>query len=128
MRLILLCLIATASAQDFSTQIQPILARNCLGCHNERLRTSGLSLESKESIRLGGKRGPVGERLIDAVRQTGELKMPPGKKLAPHELALLEKWAGAGFPGLGAQSTAHWAFVKPRRDAGTIDNFIHQRG
>ncbi len=124
MRLLLLCLIATASAQDFSTQIQPILVRNCLGCHNERLRASGLSLESKESIRLGGKRGPVGERLIDAVRQTGELKMPPGKKLAPQELALLEKWAGAGFPGLGAQSTAHWAFVKPRREAGTIDNFI----
>jgi hypothetical protein len=117
-------------AQDFSSTIQPILARNCLACHNDRLRTSGLSLESKSAIRTGGNRGPAADRIIDAVRHTAGLKMPPGKKLSPADAAAIEQWARAGFPGLPdlsaspAPASTHWAFVKPRPQPGSIDQFI----
>lgn len=116
------------AAQDF----QPILARRCLGCHNERLRTSGLSLESKESIRAGGNRGPAADRLLGAIQHSGELKMPPSGKLPDSEIAVLAKWIAGGFEGLpesgpAKAKPAHWAFVKPKRAGGSIDSFIEEK-
>src|SRR5436190_202713 len=52
--------------------------------------------------------GKPGESLlIQAVRQTGELRMPPGEKLKPQEVAALEAWvqAGARWPTGDARTT-----------------------
>ena len=35
---------------------------NCLACHSEKMLTSGLSLETRESILRGGNRGQVSTR------------------------------------------------------------------
>ncbi len=130
MRPILLLLpILALPAQDFSTQVQPLLARTCFTCHNDRNRTSGLSLQSKSAIQQGGNRGPATDRILAALEHTGDLKMPPSGKLPAADIALLQRWVKAGFPGLpeSAANTAptrHWAFQKPRRQPGTIDSFI----
>ena len=137
-----------APAADFDT-IHRLLAEKCLGCHNEKLKTSGLVLESREGALLGGGRGPaivVGDPnaspLMQAVRRQGDLKMPPGGKLEGAEIELLAEWIrdGAEWPQTKAPATTrgHWSFVPPIRPdlpaisspawARTpIDNFILAR-
>ena len=98
-----------------------ILRTNCLACHSEKNVTSGLSLETKESILKGGNRGPNTGLLLDAIRQTGDLKMPPGRKLNDQQVATVEKWIAMGMPMPEAlQKTKrpgadHWAYQPPKR-------------
>jgi hypothetical protein len=89
---------------------------------------SGLSLESQESILRGGNRGPVIDSndaskslLIEAVKQTGALKMPPGSKLKQEQIDILEQWVRDGAPMPEALRKSkrpgadHWAFQAPKR-------------
>jgi mono/diheme cytochrome c family protein len=101
----------TASAQTvnagtpefFENQIRPILANNCFGCHTNS-QLGGLRLDTLDSMKKGGKRGPAivpgdvdNSLLIKAVRQTDPaLKMPYGGKLKASEIAALEAWVKAG--------------------------------
>src|ERR1700752_3053861 len=94
-----------AGNSTFEQKVQPILRANCIACHSEKNITSGLSVETKESIVRGGNRGPVvktGEPaasiLIEAVKQTGALKMPPGRKLNDEQIGVLEQWIKDGLP------------------------------
>ncbi len=55
------------------------------------------------AILAGGKRGPAinpgnpaESLLVRAVEQTGELKMPPGRKLQPEEIASIRRWIELG--------------------------------
>jgi mono/diheme cytochrome c family protein len=94
-----------ASAEDskfFSDKVRPILAQNCYGCHAAD-GFGELHLDSHEGVLKGGRRGPVitpgdpdNSILIKAVRQTGDLKMPPGGKLKDAEIANLAEWIKRG--------------------------------
>ncbi len=110
----------------FEQTIRPILSANCLACHSEKSQTSGLSLETRESVLKGGNRGATVEpgnldesTLIQAVRQTGKLKMPPGRKLKPEEISALEKWVASGLPMAAGVAKSkrpgadYWAFRSP---------------
>jgi hypothetical protein len=120
---------AQDGAAFFESSVQPVLQTNCLGCHSEKLKTSGLSLESRESILRGGNRGEVvkpgspGGVLLEAIRQSGELKMPPGGKLKEEQIAALEKWISMGLPVPQSATKSrrpgadHWAFQPPKRQA-----------
>jgi len=112
----------------FEEKVQPILRTNCIACHSEKNISSGLSVETKESIVRGGNRGPVvksgdpsASLLIDAVKQTGALKMPPGRKLKDDQIAVLEQWVKEGLPMPAAllkskrPGADHWAFQAPKR-------------
>src|SRR5580692_10399148 len=44
---------------DFEKDVYPILENNCLACHNAGIAESKLSVETADSIRKGGKRGPA---------------------------------------------------------------------
>jgi mono/diheme cytochrome c family protein len=88
----------------FETKIRPIFANVCSNCHGD-LATSGLRVDSRESLLKGGSRGPAiapndpdKSLMIQAVRQTGELKMPKGGKLAPEEVQSLVEWVKMGAP------------------------------
>src|SRR6185369_5188118 len=77
----------------FEKNIRPLLAANCYGCHSARLDKpmGGLLLDSRAGMLRGGKSGvaaivpgkPDDSLLLSAVLGKSELKMPPGKKLAP---------------------------------------------
>ena len=137
----------------FESEVRPVLLNNCAGCHNAKLRTSGLSIETREDILKGGSRGeavspglPEESRLIQAVRQQDALKMPPGGKLAPHEISALSRWIAmslpwptqsAAAPGAG-QASGHWSFQPierptapqvsdPSSARNSIDRFILAR-
>ena len=88
----------------FENKVRPIFANNCYECHTDQA-SGGLRLDSKGGFDQGGGRGPLivqgnAEKslLIQAVRQTGTLKMPKGGKLREDEVAVLEAWVQKGAP------------------------------
>jgi mono/diheme cytochrome c family protein len=131
-RLILAIVVCASavSAQDspVASQALKVLEQRCWSCHGPALSQSGLRLDSREAALKGGTRGPAvvagnpaGSRLIQAIRRTGDVQMPPGPKLSDAEIAALEQWiqSGATWP---ASATAKagpaqswWSFVVPVR-------------
>jgi hypothetical protein len=116
----------------FERRIRPILTENCFECHGPQKQRGGLRLDSAEALQKGSDNGavvkpgdPDNSLLIQAVRQTGELKMPPKKKLPPEAVDALTAWvkSGAHWPATvrasGGQADdawkRHWAF-QPIRD------------
>jgi hypothetical protein len=115
---------AQTAPPDFNKEVQPLL-NSCLTCHSSQLATSGLALDSRESLLKGGSRGaavtpghPEQSLLIEAVKRTGELKMPPGRALDSQQVAVLERWIQAGA-AWGEKADAGdgkpWAFRVPQR-------------
>ena len=131
----------------FEEKVRPVLAKNCLGCHNEQAKMSGLSLASREGAMLGGNRGSavipgqVDESLlIEAVRRAGALKMPPTGPLPPEDIESLVSWVRGGADwaeptGRKRATASHWSFqpiTRPEPPAvqnkewarNPIDNFV----
>ncbi len=101
---------AKVDADFFENNVRPILANSCYGCHDDTAK-GGLRLDSKAAFEKGGEHGPVvvpGDTekslLIQAVLQTGDLKMPKGGKLKPDQVATLVEWVkmGAKWPATAA--------------------------
>jgi cytochrome c553 len=96
-----------AETDFFENRIRPVFATQCFSCHTNS-KLGGLRLETRADLLKGGKSGPAvipGEPerslLIQAVRHSGELRMPKGvTKLTDAEIADLSKWVkdGAYWP------------------------------
>jgi hypothetical protein len=100
------------SAEYFESNVRPVLAGNCYDCHTDQ-RMGGLRLDSRDALLKGGKSGPAivpgdpdKSLMIQAVRQTGALKMPKGGHLRPDEIDALAEWikAGAAWPSFAASA------------------------
>ena len=115
--------------EDFEQKVRPVLAKHCYACHTAT-KTGGLRLDSKEALLAGGKSGPAvvpgnvaASLLIQAVRQQGTLKMPPGSKLDDAAIADLEGWVRAGAPwpvALPSQGGSLWSagpLTKPKSES-----------
>jgi len=137
---------APPAAVDFDRDIRPILAENCFACHgfDAATRQGGLRLDEPEAVYKALKSGktplvpgkPGASEVIQRVKATNALRMPPlssGKHVTPAQTLLLERWVAQG-----AQYTAHWAFVAPKRPtlpavrrpawaANPVDRFILAR-
>jgi len=116
---------APNQAVDFTRDVRPILARNCLVCHgvDPEKREADLRLdqiESGDDSRGAGDVIDVGNpdesELIRRIVSTDpDERMPPvdsGKSLTPAEVEILRHWISAG-----AEYEKHWAFVAPIRPA-----------
>ncbi|MBM3739329.1 MAG: DUF1553 domain-containing protein [Acidobacteria bacterium] len=122
-----------SAAVDFARQIEPLLRKNCQGCHGARLQTGGLRLDHGESALAGGYSGKVivpgqsGEsKLADLISATKTarnpkgLRMPPaGAGLSATEIASVKAWIdeGAQWPASATPlktvprpQLRHWAF------------------
>jgi cytochrome c553 len=91
----------TFSDHDFETQIRPLLAGKCIGCHGERRQEGGLRLDAREHLLEGGDSGPAvvpsdaaQSLLMLAVRRQGP-EMPPDKSLSDSEIQTLDRWIAA---------------------------------
>lgn len=89
----------------FETKIRPLFLANCVSCHGKDQPAAGLRLDLREGFLKGSDSGsvfvagdPDKSLLIQAVRQTGALKMPVGKKLDAPQIADLEAWVRMGAP------------------------------
>jgi hypothetical protein len=111
-------------AEFFEAKVRPLFIDHCQKCHGPAKQSGGLRLDSGKALRTGGDKGPIvvpgdagKSRLLEAVRQTGELKMPPTGKLSDQQIELLEAWVKSGAIWPEAENTArpteprsHWAF------------------
>ncbi len=92
----------------FESKIRPLLIQHCYDCHSEEAgkRKGGLWLDRKAGWEVGGDSGAAivpgdteSSRLVEMIRYADpDLAMPPKKKLASHEIALLERWIAMGAP------------------------------
>jgi hypothetical protein len=120
---------AHPGAAFFEARIRPILAERCFQCHGPSKQESGLRLDSRAALLKGADSGPVvvpgrpaESPLIEAIEQTGPVKMPPKSKLPPQAIADLTSWVQMGLPwpeniptaapGQAREVAAnrHWAF------------------
>jgi mono/diheme cytochrome c family protein len=90
---------AALSAADpsYFRDVRPLLQRQCQGCHQPNLKSSGLDLTSFEGLAAGGKRGPGIGLIVEYM--TGEKKpqMPLGQPaLAAADIELVKGWIAAG--------------------------------
>src|SRR5687768_10566710 len=77
----------------FEKNVRPLLVDNCLNCHGPKKQMAGLRLDGRDAMLKGGDTGPalkpgdpVASLLIQAVKQSGDLKMPPKKKLTLQQI------------------------------------------
>jgi hypothetical protein len=134
-----------AQIEFFEKKIRPVLVEHCYDCHSEEKgKNKGeLTVDTRDGIRAGGDRGPAvvpgkpdESILINAIRQVGQLRMPPDSRggILPDEvIADFEKWVkdGAADPRdsakiVGARAAKpekpvdwnkerqYWAFQKPK--------------
>jgi hypothetical protein len=92
-------------AEFFEKEVRPLLAERCFDCHGGKKTRGGLKLTSRAGILQGGNTRPAAvpgrpdeSLLIQAVRQTGDLKMPPKTKLSDRAIAQLARWVELGLP------------------------------
>jgi hypothetical protein len=127
---VLLCAAANVPGQakpDFKKDVQPLLQRKCVMCHNERLSQNGVRLDDGEAALAGGYSGPViipgksaESKLIARVSSSkkGFMMPPAGTPLTEAEVAILKQWidSGAEWPRTAKTISAvrpqsgHWSF------------------
>ena len=112
----------------FVARVQPVLQNKCMGCHASEPQ-GGLRMDSRDALLKGGVSGPAlvpgdpdASLLVQAVRQSHELKMPPDGKLPQREVDAFAQWIADGAvwdrratPAtrtyeISAEHRAHWAF------------------
>ena len=105
---------------DFEKDVYPILEANCVACHNAGIAESKLSVETAETIRKGGKRGPAvtpknpaTSLLFQFASRARRPAMPPlpntveANALSPKELGTLKQWILEGAAGGAAGRARH---------------------
>ncbi len=135
---------------DYTHDVKPILAQNCVKCHGADKRRGGLRLDTASGVRKGGDSGPAvapgdsaKSRLFLAVTAADGVKpMPPtGQPLGAAQVAVLKAWIDAGAPAPVDEVAAvnkHWSFrpvVRPAEPAvkneawvrNPIDRFVLAR-
>jgi Protein of unknown function (DUF1553)/Protein of unknown function (DUF1549)/Planctomycete cytochrome C len=150
--LALICISSFSAAQaapdlSFEEKIGPLLNQNCLACHNESNRSSGLSVATKADLLAGGaRRGapiqpgkPDESVLLKVLWGQLEPRMPMGgTPLSEDKIQIIADWIKNLQPGEVSSTAAPakwWAFESPRVGASPtvkntawvrnpIDNFV----
>ncbi len=99
-----------ASPPGFSSDVAPILQKNCLACHSGAAKMGGLVMEKFDLLMKGGAHGPVilpgksGEsRLVLMVEGKVQPRMPFGSDpLSAADIATIKAWIDAGGMGPSA--------------------------
>ena len=89
---------------DFRKDIQPILAQNCVGCHQGNAAPAELRLDTPEGFLKGGTSGEAfvpgdAEKSLVVLRisdPNGNNRMPPGGQLSPEQVGLIRTWINQG--------------------------------
>jgi hypothetical protein len=151
MRVVLCCFLTLGALQAqpaeelFRSTVEPVLKRDCLGCHGEGQMLANLDLRSREGALKGGERGPAlvaGKAKESLLYQVlvggGVVQMPPGgaaRRLPPDVTAAIGAWIDGGAPWPaksvsakwdGSREEDLWAFrpLRPRDRSKTIDHYI----
>ena len=102
------CAEDTTQNEYFEKKVRPVFVARCQPCHNSKVKTAGLDLETANGFVHGGASGPLitkdkldDSRLLHVVSYVERIKMPPTGKLKPDELAAITEWVKGGgtWPG-----------------------------
>jgi Protein of unknown function (DUF1592)/Protein of unknown function (DUF1588)/Protein of unknown function (DUF1587)/Protein of unknown function (DUF1585)/Protein of unknown function (DUF1595)/Cytochrome C oxidase, cbb3-type, subunit III len=87
---LLVCAIAAPScfADTFQTAIQPFVAKNCVGCHNDKLQSGGLNLKAAADV--ASKRDEW-EHVVEKLK-AGEMPPKGMPKPSEEQVASVTKW------------------------------------
>lgn len=116
------------AVEHFERNVRPILVEKCQECHGAKQQKASLRLDSRAAILKGSDSQiivvpgqPEKSLLVEAIKQTGDLKMPPKGRLSDEEIAAIERWIhdGLPWPDEGPPSDVeaarkHWAFQPVR--------------
>ena len=90
---------------DFASEVHPLLAARCAGCHSGTAAQAGLRVDERAGfVRVRGK-------LVGKVRGTEGTRMPPtGAALTAAEIAVLERWVAGDLPweDMKARGASKW--------------------
>jgi hypothetical protein len=132
---------ATRAAEkvDFGRDIRPILSNKCFKCHGPAVQKAKLRLDRRDGAIDKGAIAPGKSADSELLRRVAlpdgeDGRMPPVgvyDRLTPAEVARFKAWVEQG-----AEYSAHWAFVPPKRPrlpktqfrtANPIDAFVFAR-
>ncbi len=95
-------------AEFFEKKVRPVLVKNCQGCHNTKVKTSGLDMSSAAGFFAGAASGllvdkaaPDKSMLLQVISYEGRPKMPPAGKMSAEAIADLTTWVNMGTPWPG---------------------------
>ena len=88
----------------FESNVRPLLASKCVGCHGVEKQKGDLRLDSLAAVLEGGESGaavvpkkPEESLLIEAINYES-FEMPPGGQLSAESIAILTRWVQMGAP------------------------------
>jgi hypothetical protein len=91
-----------AQEEFFEKKVRPLLEKKCWKCHDQSKAKGGLQLDTPAGVARGGDSGaiivkgdPSKSLLIQAVRHSGEIKMPE-QQLTATEINVLVDWVKNG--------------------------------
>jgi len=103
---------AQAADKPGYAQVQAVIAKHCLSCHDAKEAEGELVMESFASLMKGGDKGPVilpgradQSLLVQLIEQKKKPFMPPRKArdtLKESEITLIRAWVAGGAPGPAA--------------------------
>lgn len=125
---------------NFARNVQPLLAKHCIGCHGSEKQEGGLRLDIRDWAHRGGESGEPAiqpyaadeSHLIQLItRESAEGRMPAeADALSSTEVSLLKTWIdqGADWPDelagkiepADSPSTSHWSFQPVRKAAAPV--------
>ncbi|WP_435016541.1 c-type cytochrome domain-containing protein [Tundrisphaera sp. TA3] len=133
--LTLLAVAAPARAEDpkpvgFLKDVAPILARNCIACHNPKKAEGKYIMTTFAQLAKGGQQGadvtlepgkPDESYFVELLRPDGSPRMPYKQDPLPQEeIALIERWVVEGAKYDGASPTEDWQVVLRKSTPVTI--------
>lgn len=99
--------ISPEAREFFEKRIRPTLIEKCFSCHSDKKQMGGLRLDSRTALLKGGDSGPAflpgqpdKSLLVQVVRRSGDVKMPPKDKdaLDAGTVEALSDWVKVGAP------------------------------
>ena len=108
---------APSRDDEFQRVVQPVLSRNCLSRHSDKLHTGNLSLEGLSDATLAAQKPDVWQKVLDRLT-AGQMPPRPRTPLSATELADVTTWIRK-LPGVSdvaaSASTADPGRVTARR-------------
>lgn len=79
----------------YTTNIQPLINQNCIGCHGSNGPSGGISLHTYDLVKAQALKGS----LSGTMKKTSPYSlMPPGGKLSDCKIGQVDKWIRNGMP------------------------------